>query len=109
MPLATPAQTMPTRAAIHDLLSFLGAGVDVSRHDGRHDKAEAYSALKSTVEALIACSSDLSKVTRVAVITDRDGLVQSDLASTGAGARLELRDEGRTLAVIPRHGAGGIR
>lgn len=109
MPYATPTTAMPDATDVHDLLVFLAANADVARADGAHEKVQTFQRFQNAVRGLQERADDLSKVTRVDIVSDRKREVLQGPGLFEGGCALEVQDDGRTLKVLPMPAAGARR
>lgn len=109
MPYLTPSTPMPTAADVRDLLLFLAANADVARADGEHEKVLTFQRYLDAVRGLQERADDLSKVTRVDIVSDIKREVLHGPRLFDGGCVLEVQDDGRTLKVLPAPSAGAGR
>ncbi|WP_311245413.1 MULTISPECIES: hypothetical protein [unclassified Microbacterium] len=57
--MSTPTTRLVTKAEVTDLITFLGANVDVAVADGRPDKADKYRQFQGTVSGLVDLVGEL--------------------------------------------------
>lgn len=108
MPYIAPTTPMPVARDVHDLLVFLAANADVARADGQHDKERTFQRYQDTVRGLRDRADDLSKVTRIDIVSDRKREVLRGAGLFEHGCVLDVQDAGCTLKVlpVPSEGAG---